>query len=111
MKRSPLEFLHRAFHRPETSAYRWVQGVVWTLIALSITLFLVEMQLPELPAGHPDAWQGQLLTWVDNLLLLVFAAELGMRVLSFRPRELELFGDHPALRLRATVVGRLCRGI
>lgn len=35
--------VHAAFHRPDTALHRWVQGTVWTLIALSVALFLVEL--------------------------------------------------------------------
>ena len=75
--------LRAAFHESETDSFRCVQGVVWGLILTSILLLVVETFLPD---GSP------LLLWLeqaDRLLLSVFALEILLRVLTFRPPELE----------------------
>ena len=45
-----LDWLHAAQHRPDTRAYRWVQGTLWALIGLSIVVFWVEISVDALPA-------------------------------------------------------------
>jgi voltage-gated potassium channel len=93
--------LRAAFHESETDSFRCVQGVVWGLILTSILLLVVETFLPD---GSP------LLLWLeqaDRLLLSVFALEILLRVLTFRPPELEVF-RHPRMgRLRTHVLGRI----
>ncbi|MCB9798011.1 MAG: hypothetical protein H6741_35485, partial [Alphaproteobacteria bacterium] len=38
--------VHEAFHRPSSPLYRWVHGVVWVLIAVSILLMGVDLAMP-----------------------------------------------------------------
>lgn len=63
--------LHAAFHKPDTQVYRYVQGLIWSLILLSILLLVVEIPLPE------DSPARAVLRWADRVLLMVFA--LGKR--------------------------------
>lgn len=95
------EGVRSAFHRPETAAYRWVQGAVWSLIALSALLLSLEIAVdPSSP------WQ-PLLAAADRVVLWVFGVELILRVLSYRPPRLDFFQLSTAGRLRAHLLGRL----
>ena len=93
--------VHAAFHRPGTRVFRVVQGLVWILIAFSIALFVVDFFL--ITSDDPaDA----IVRRIDRVVLWVFAVELILRVLSFRPRELEVLAPGPSRRLLVQVVGR-----
>ncbi|MFT5586556.1 MAG: voltage-gated potassium channel [Cognaticolwellia sp.] len=94
-----FEQLHSAFHRPNTSVYRWTQAIIGVLIAVSILLFGAEVwwELEEV------AW----LVWLDRVLLSIFGVEILLRVLSYRPPELKLFDYNAAKRLRLEIIGRL----
>ncbi len=93
--------LHAAFHRPETRAYRVVSVVVWTLILGSIGLFFAELWLGFQISEAPQFW------FVDATVLVLFALELALRVLTYRPPEIELFACGPARRLQLHVTSRL----
>lgn len=92
--------LHGAFHDREHPAWPWLQGTIWVLIVLSILLFLVEIAFFE---GDEPA----LLIWADQILLWVFAVEISLRVVTYRPPETDLYILPPADRLRTLVLGRL----
>lgn len=100
--RSDSGWLHAAFHRPETPIYRVVQGVVWTLIFVSVALFLAEFVL----AGLPEAWQARLAVF-DRFILWFFAVEIVLRIASFRPPAVDFFEHSKASRLKAHLTGRL----
>jgi voltage-gated potassium channel len=95
-----MELLHAAFHRPSTAAYQRVQGAVNLLILLSVVLLVIE--LTAAPA-HPPAW----LNLADQIVLTVFAVEVGLRIASWRPPTLDFYQLTPMARLRAHIVGRL----
>lgn len=97
--RGPWETLHAAFHRPRTRPYRIVDGTVWTLIVLSVGLLGLEPFLdPEtLEAVHA----------VDRVILGVFALELTLRVITYRPPSLRVFHRPPLGRVRTHVFERL----
>ena len=86
-----------AFHDPDTAVYRWVQGVIWALIALSIVLFGLEWALPG------AAWLGQ----VDYVVLGIFGIEIVLRIATYRPRALDFFEHTWGNRLRLHVTGRI----
>jgi voltage-gated potassium channel len=94
------ELVHSAFHRPETTIYRWTNGLVWVLIVLSIGLFAVDLALGGLP-------ETDLLVWVDRLILTFFGVEIALRILSFRPPVLEIMGDSRAVRLGTHLYARM----
>ncbi|MCP4896325.1 MAG: hypothetical protein GY906_05065 [bacterium] len=77
--------LQAAFHRPRTRIYRWVQAFVWLLIGFSIVLFGIEL------FTGPDHPANSLLQWLDGIVLSLFAVELILRIVSFRPQELDVF--------------------
>ena len=99
--------VHAAFHQPDTRIYRWVQGIVWALILLSIVLLGVEFALTG--AGERDlapGWAG-LLETVDVVVLVLFGIEITARLASWRPAEIDFF-DLPRTKVaRAHVLGRL----
>jgi voltage-gated potassium channel len=99
--RALFDGVHRAFHEPRTASYRVVTRVVWVLIVASVLLFALDLYL------GPGAPEYQLLTFVDEWLLWLFGLEILLRVLSYRPPELEVFALRPAGRLRLHVLGRL----
>lgn len=95
-----LELLHTAFHRPQTTAYRVVDLTVWGLIVASVVLIVLEELVVD-PEVLP------LLYAVDRVILWLFAVELTLRVLTYRPPELRLFVKPPLGALRTHVVARL----
>jgi len=96
-----LGVFHDAFHVPGTQAYRWTEWTVGVLIVFSVVLLGIEAVLP---ADDPVV---DLVHRIDVALLVVFAVELALRVLSFHPKELDLFATPPAGAMRIHVTGRL----
>ena len=96
--RRVLDGIRAAFHDPNTKTYQWVQGVIWALIALSIVLVGLELLMPQ----H-ERW----LHAVDRVVLGVFAFEIALRVLTFRPRVVDFFEHRWSTRLRLHITGRL----
>lgn len=96
--------VHAAFHRPDSGVYRWVQGTVWTLIFLSVALFLVELALVGRDGMEP--WL-DLLHGADRVILWIFAVEISLRILSFRPPAVDFFEHSRPGRLAAHLRGRL----
>ncbi len=89
--------LTTAFHDPASVAYKRLHVTIYTLIVVSLLLFGVELRIGDRP----------LLDAIDLGLLLLFTLELLLRVLTFQPRELQVY-DLPAhRRIRVAVVGRL----
>ena len=93
------DVLYAAFHRPDTRSYRVVDAVVWGLIVLSIGLLLAEPFLgPELE---------ELAQAIDLGILILFAVELALRVITYRPPDLDLFVRPPLGVVRTHIVSRL----
>lgn len=93
-----MSTLHSAFHRPSTHVYRVVQGTIWALIVLSILFLVVEALVPT------DSAAIVLLRQLDRILLAIFAGEILLRVVSYRPPSAEVFhptDDHFRTHLRA----------
>lgn len=97
LARMLFETLHAAFHRPDTPVYRWTQGVVWVLIAASIGLVVVDVYEVNLPD-----W----VVWIDRTILGLFALEISLRILTFRPPLLEVFEDRTSVRLKEHLYAR-----
>lgn len=95
------EGVRAAFHRPESAAYRLVQGTIWGLIALSVVLLALEALVAESSPLRPH------LTRLDRVVLWLFGVELVLRLLSYRPPRLDFFELSPPARLRAHLLGRL----
>lgn len=93
--------LHDAFHREQTDVFRWTQGVVWTLIVVSVALFVLELVLPG------AWWDSVALRVVDVAILVFFAVEIVLRVATWRPPELRFFTLPAHRRLRIHLLGRL----
>ena len=98
---SARDLLHAAFHDPRSHAYRVVESIVWSLILLSIALLIAEPFFDEGSRG--DMILGKL----DRALLWVFAIEVTLRILTYRPPELLVFNKPPLGRLRAEIFSRL----
>ena len=93
--------IHDAFHRPATPAGRRVNAAVWILIVVSTVLLIVDLFLPtDLPFRNA-------LAWVDNLIIAIFAAEVVLRVGSYRPKEIDFWALGATGRLRAHILGRI----
>ncbi len=101
MTATAIEWVRAAFHQPGTRLYRYVQGVVWVMIALSVTLFLVDFVLG---ASYPGK---ETLNTVDTTILWFFAVEILLRILSYRPPSLDFFSYSATSKLRHHVVDRL----
>jgi voltage-gated potassium channel len=93
--------VYAAFHKPGTKVFRITQGLVWGFIALSVAIFVFDLVLPP---GYPG---GEFLDLVDRAVLWVFAVEIFLRVLSFRPPALDLFELNTLSRIRHHILGRL----
>ena len=93
--------LNDAFHHPTSRAHGIVEGVVWSLIGISLVLFALELMLPD---EHPIL---ELLVAADHVVLGCFVLELALRLISFRPAKLDLFKGGASWRLRTQILGRL----
>ena len=93
--------LHRAFHEPETRAYRWTEVAVYVLIAVSLLPLALELSLgrqnPLVVALEP----------LDKIVLWFFGFEVAARILSYRPPALEFYRPSRVARARSHVLGRL----
>jgi voltage-gated potassium channel len=96
-----VDSLYAAFHEPGTRIYQVVQGAVWALIVLSISLLVVEAVMPEGSAAE------SILRRLDRMILVIFAVEIVLRVSTFRPPALKVFRRPPFGRLRAHVMARV----
>lgn len=95
----PLETLHAAFHRPSSPAYRVVDATVWGLIVVSVAFI-----------GLEDLVEGGLriaIQVADKVILGLFALELSLRVLSYRPPALDVFHRPPLGALRTHLFSRI----
>ncbi len=93
--------MYAAFHEPKSVVYRYVQGFVWALILLSILLLVLEALLPA------DGMLNPIVRWADRVLLTIFAVEILLRVVTFRPAAVEIYRRPPLGRLRTHLLGRL----
>ncbi len=98
----PLTTIHAAFHEPQTRIYKVVNVTVWVLIVLSVVLLVVEPFLVEQPS-HALRW----LVAIDETLLAIFAVEVSLRLLSYRPPDLDVFRRPPLGALRTHLWSRL----
>ena len=99
--RRPFASVHGAFHEPGTRIYGYVQGVVWTLIAVSVGIFLADLYLG---GDYPGRAR---VASLDRVILWIFAIEISLRILSYRPPSLEMFDYPPVERMRRQVAGRV----
>ena len=99
--RTFLSHIHDAFHEPDKRIYRVVQAGVWALILLSIILLVAEAFVPE------DGPVYEAVQRIDRLILVLFAVEILLRVVSFRPPALEMFKRAPIGRLKAHLFSRI----
>ncbi len=82
-------------------AYRWVQGTIWVLIGVSISLLVADALVPR---EHP--WQ-PILDAIDRVLLSVFAVEWILRVGTLSPAGAAVFRRPPLGRARMELGSRL----
>ncbi|MCB9592871.1 MAG: ion transporter [Sandaracinaceae bacterium] len=95
-----VDTLHAAFHDPESTAHRVTESTVGVLIVLSVALLSLEPFLDD-----PKTLAA--LVVVDRVVLVIFAVEVTLRILSVRPSELAIFRLPPLGRLRARAVASL----
>ncbi len=95
------DFLHAAFHDPRTHVYRVLESTVWTLIVLSIAVLLAEPFFPDGSRGD------RVLQQIDRVLLWFFALEVSLRILSYRPPELQVFNKPRLGKIRTEVFARI----
>ncbi len=95
-----LSLIHAAYQRPSTRIYKVTEAIIWGLIACSVGLFAIELY--EIAPG-----------WIvtakrlDSVILGIFAADLALRILSYRPPELDVFAGSWIYRLRVHLEGRI----
>ena len=93
--------LHDAFHRPQSPAAQAVNTVVWFLIVVSAIFLVVDLSVAE-------TWPyREQLEQADNVILAIFAVEVGMRILTFRPPAVRFYRLGPFSWLAMQVVERL----
>ncbi|MEN0061841.1 MAG: ion transporter [Myxococcota bacterium] len=78
--------LHDAFHRPDSTAGRRVDAIVWLLIIASTILLAIDLTLPAYLLKPLEFLQQ-----ADNVILGLFAVELALRVLTYRPAALDFW--------------------
>ena len=100
MRERLADTLYTAFHRPDTPLYRWTSGVIWTAIVLSIGMLAAEAVLDMDP--EPKWYVA-----IDRAVLVFFAVEIVLRVVSYRPPTVHFFSRSRAGRLVPHVTGRL----
>lgn len=100
--RALLDLLHDAFHEPSSRAFTWTGVVVWTLIVFSVIIVFAELACREFGLVMP-AW----VEVIDRAVLVIFAIEVSLRVLTYRPPSLRFFRYSPLGGLRQHLVGRL----
>ena len=93
--------LHDAFHRPTSAAARAIDAVVWVLILVSATLLVLDLALPDDFVGRP------LLERIDAVILGIFAVEVGLRILTYRPPAVAFYRLGVGGWLYRQVMGRL----
>jgi voltage-gated potassium channel len=98
---SARDFLHAAFHDPRSHAYQVVESAVWSLIIVSIGMLVAEPFFPDGSRGD------QILQYVDRVVLWLFAVEVSLRILTYRPPMLQVFNEPPLGRLRTQISARL----
>ena len=92
--------LHDAFHRSETRAYRRTERAIYALVVISVALLIAETLVDE----------GEILRSLiaaDRVVLALFAIELVLRVVTYRPPELRVFDRPPLGQLRVHLTARL----
>lgn len=94
-----MESIRRAFHVPGTPEYRWVNGAVFALIAFSIAMVGLDLIWPR---TEDSLWE-----YVDSTIVAIFAVELTLRVLSFRPPRLKFYTHDPTSAALEHVWGRV----
>ena len=92
-----FDALHRAFHDPDSRSYRVIEAVITVLILVSIGLFVAEVVVG---AGENELR-------LDRAILVVFAVEIALRIVTFRPPALAFYNKGPGWRLREHVLGRV----
>ena len=95
------ERLYAAHHRPHTATYQWAQGILSVLAVVSVATLFWELSLPE-----GDAWL-PVLAISDQVILVVFAVDLIVRLMTYRPPALKVFNGSMAWRLRMHIFGRI----
>ncbi len=93
-------WLAGALHQPSHSAFAFVNGAIWVLIVVSIAIIGVELAVEGSSLEAPIAL-------LDQVILWLFVLELVLRVLTFRPAELDLYQAGWLGAARVQVVGRL----
>jgi len=91
--------IRTAFHDVDARSYQVLNSAIWTLILVSVGLVAVEIAIPR-PADSP-------MEWVDQLIVLLFATELALRILTFVPPETQFFRLKPRGRVLAELRGRV----
>lgn len=99
--RRPVGVFNRMFHQPGTTPYRIVDAVVWLLILASVVL--VALELFAFDRDDLPPW----IRIADDAILWCFAAELALRVLTLRPKNLNLFKGGALWKLETHFTARL----
>ena len=94
-------FLQAAFHEPRRRIYWVTSGVIWFLIVLSVAIFVIEFEFA------PTSGPGRFLVSLDRVVLALFAVEITLRVLTYKPRTVDFFKQTVRSRFRAQVIGRI----
>jgi len=95
-----LDTIRRAFHEPGPLQRR-VEGCVYLLIALSITILAIDIV-----RGSDDPLV-KALRPVDTGLLWIFGVEVMLRILSYRPPALDFYAPRAIRHMSFHVGGRL----
>jgi len=95
--------LHAAFHQTGALAYTRLHRVIWVLIVVSVGLVVVDLYLQTRGSGLPE-WPA--LDLLDRALLRLFTLEVILRIVSYRPPDLQLFRYPAHTRILRAFWGR-----
>lgn len=96
-----FQYIQTAFHDRGAASFRIVEGVVWCLIVVSCGLLFLDAGLD---VNHEKYYW---LLWVDRAVLIAFAIEISLRVVTYTPPEVGFFKFNRTRRKWMHVQGRL----
>ena len=89
--------IHTAFHRTDSRSYQIVNTAVWVLIVVSLVIVTVDV----------GAGVAAEVLFIDDVILGLFAIEISLRILTYRPPMLDFVNMSPGRVVREHVIGRL----
>jgi voltage-gated potassium channel len=96
-----FELLHAAFHQPESKIYRYVHSAIGVLIVISIALLAIEST-----SQDSDVMIG-VVSNANYFIIFIFFIEFILRVLTYKPPQLQVFAYKPRTTITVHVSSRI----